>query len=213
MKQNKKGAIVFDDTMMSLIIGVVVVIMIVTGTAFSWNNLLCYTGAKWILESPAAHAGTAANSKVDIESVELIDRTYSECTQVCSDNYADCLVNPTQADEGETVPTCSELKSSCESACASDYDKSNPDKVYSFFSINIEYNGASASRVNVSVVQTSKIIWYGETKKLERGNSQSITTDTFSKSIGSCSYMFRARPMDAVVASGTLIEDKDFCLS
>jgi hypothetical protein len=158
--------------------------------------------------------GTTQNSGVEINSVNLIENTYTKCLEKCSDDYELCIEDPPQPENGETPPACSEVKTGCDNECAKDYDINNPDKKYYSFSIEVTHNAAAETRLNISVLQSNKEIWYGETSKMKRGDSEIIETKTFQESTGSCAFVFRARPLDVTgIQDAWKIQDLNFCVS
>lgn len=206
---NKKG-LVFNDAFMALIIGGLVVIMMVSGVAFAYDDLLCYTGAKFILESPAAHIGTALNSKVTITDYGLYTETYSGCAQECSDKKELC---EDPDDTGDDVLTCNEQKTACETNCKNNYDKSNPGNIYHHFLIKIKYNGQTDSKVKVDLIQNSKELWSEETHTLERGDIITLDSKPFSTTLGICSILINAKAIDKKgITPDSELVDLEFCL-
>jgi hypothetical protein len=204
---SKKG-LVFGDTFMALIIGTVVVIMIVTGTSISYQNLACYTGLKWFMESPGPHVGTIANSKVSITSPgpEMIN--FTACNKTCFDKYTDCIASkeasdkqgvptcdPADCQQGihscttdeNNVQTCQEINcyvtnQICIASCSIKYPDLTAD--YVFFRLTVGYSGTVPSKLNISEYYegTDKpisLFWYGKTGVMEDGDSVNIITKPF----------------------------------
>lgn len=208
--KSKKG-FVFTDAFMALIISSVVVIMIITGTTISYKNLACYTGISWLSESPGAHLGTIANSKISIDITGPLISNYTFCSSNCETANTECNKNtktssePCSTTEEETCLTaanvnCEVTRVKCMANCNIDFLDRTAD--YAYFSLDVGYNGASAN-LNISESQNTTTgvetyFWYEKTGTMTQGDSITLSTKPFKLDHPSfpCTIIFKGVALD-----------------
>ncbi|MDD5182261.1 MAG: hypothetical protein PHC66_03765 [Candidatus Nanoarchaeia archaeon] len=163
-KERGRKGIVFAGLFMSLIISTVVVISLFTGTFISYDQLLCYTGVKWLLYSPAAHMGTA-DSLAMLVSVESISTdSYAECNARCDAKFGSPTEDPAKS-----------AKDACTSGCTANFPKTNAK--YAIVTLKVTNNGMEPAKATVHMYQQTRDVWSGTTPAdIQSGSERIIST-------------------------------------